>query len=142
MEGEMMQRQKIRRSITKSVDLRVSAGRAFDFLNDLENWPKWAIVNMKSVKPATDGWYDTETRQGKGQLKMLSNKSLGLLDHVWKDPQASWTVPARVIPNGDGSTFMMTFFQPPVLDDKAFEAAVKEVDTELAKLKEILEREA
>ncbi len=137
-----MQRQKIRRSITKSVDLRVSADRAFDFINDLENWPKWAVVNMKSVRPATDGWYDTETRQGKGRLKMLSNKSLGLLDHMWKNPQASWTVPARVVPNGDGSTFMMTFFQPPVLDDKAFDAAANEVDTELAKLKEILERES
>lgn len=137
-----MQRQKIRRSITKSVDVRVSAERAFDFINDPENWPKWAIVNMKSVKPATDGWYETETRQGKGQLKMVSNKSLDLLDHVWKDPQASWTVPARIVPNGDDSTFMMTFFQPPALDDEAFDTAAKEVDTELARLKEILEREA
>jgi uncharacterized protein YndB with AHSA1/START domain len=137
-----MQPKKISRSITKSVDLRVGVERAFEFLNDPENWPKWAIVNMKSAKPATDGWYDTETRQGKGQLKMLSNKPLGLLDHVWKDPQASWTVPARVIPNGDGSTFLMTFFQPPVLDDNAFEAAAKEVDIELAKLKKLLELES
>jgi len=102
-----MQPKKIRRSITKSVDLRVGVERVFDFLNDPENWPKWAIVNMKSAKPAT----------------------------------ASWTVPARVIPNGDGSTFLMTFFQPPVLDDRAFDAAAKEVDIELAKLKELLERE-
>ncbi len=136
-----MQPKNISRSITKSVDLCVRVERAFDFLNDPENWPKWAIVNMRSAKPAADGWYDTETRQGSGQLKMLSNKPLGLLDHVWKDPQASWTVPARVIPNGDGSTFLMTFFQPPVLDDKAFDAAAKEVDIELAKLKELLERE-
>jgi hypothetical protein len=134
-----MQTRNISRSITKSVDLGVSPERAFEFLNDPENWPKWAIVNMKSVKAATDGWYDTETRQGKGQLKMLSDKSLGLLDHVWKDPQACWTVPARVVPNGDGCTFLMTFFQPPALDDRAFETAAKEVDTELAKLKEILE---
>ncbi len=138
----MTQPLKISRSITKSVDLRASAEQVFDFLNNPENWPKWAVVNMKSVEPATGGWYDTETRQGNGQLKMLSNKSLGILDHVWKDPQASWIVPARVVPNGDGSTFMMTFFQPPVLDDKAFDAAAKEVETELAKLKEILEREA
>lgn len=137
-----MQRQKISRSITKSVDLRVSPERAFDFLNDLENWPTWAIVNMKSVKPTTGGRYDTETRQGKGQLKMVSNKSLGLLDHVWKDPQASWTVPARVIPNGDGATFLMTFFQPAALEDNAFDSASKEVDIELARLKEILERES
>lgn len=137
-----MQGLKLSRSVTKSVDLHVSPERAFGFLNNPENWPKWAIVNMKSVKQATGGWYDTETRQGNGQLKILSNKSLGLLDHVWKDPQASWTVPARVVPNGDGSTFMMTFFQPHALDDEAFDAAAKEVETELAKLKEILEREA
>jgi Polyketide cyclase / dehydrase and lipid transport len=138
----MMQSLKISRSITKTVDLLVTPERAFDFLNNPENWPNWAIVNMRSVEPASDGWFDTETRQGKGQLKMISDKSLGLLDHVWKDPQASWTVPARVVPNGDGSTFMMTFFQPAVLNDNAFDAAAKEVETELAKLKEILEREA
>jgi Polyketide cyclase / dehydrase and lipid transport len=132
---------KISRSITKSIDLRVTPARAFDFLSDPVNWPKWAIVNMKSVKSGSDGWYETETRQGKGQLKMLSNKALGLLDHAWKDPQASWTVPARVVPNGEGCTFLMTFFQPPVMDDKAFDAASKEVEAELTKLKEILERQ-
>ncbi len=134
--------QKISRSITKSVDLRVRPEKAFDFINNPENWPKWAIVNMKSARPASDGWYDTETRQGKGQLKMLSNQSLGLLDHIWRDPQASWTVPARLVPNWEGCTFLMTFFQPPALDDKAFDAAAKEVDIELEKLKEILERES
>lgn len=72
---------------------------------------------------------------------MLSNKPLGLLDHVWKDPQASWTVPDRVIPNGEGSTFLMTFFQPPAQDDNAFDDAAKEVDIEPAKLKELLGRE-
>ena len=56
--------------------------RAFGFLNDPENWPKWA--------------------------------------------------------DGDGSTFLMTFFQPPVLDDRAFDDAANEVGTELAKLKELL----
>ena len=121
--------------------MSVRPEKAFDFISNPENWPKWAIVNMKSVTLAADGWFDTETRQGKGQLKMLSNKSLGLLDHLWRDPQASWTVPARVVANGDGCTFLMTFFQPPALDDKAFDAAANDVDIELAKLKEILERE-
>lgn len=134
-----MQAGKISRSITKAVDLHVKPERAFEFLSDPENWPRWAIVNMKSVKRAVDGWYDTETRQGKGQLKMMSNRELGILDHLWRDPQASWTVPARVVPNGSGSTFLMTFFQPPALNDATFDAAAKEVDTELAKLKEILE---
>lgn len=127
------------RSITKSIDIGVSTQAAFTFLNDPMNWPKWAIVNMKSVTPGESGWYDTVTRQGKGQLKMASDLTSGILDHIWKDPQASWTVPARVVPNGNGCTFLITFFQPPVLTDAAFDAAAKEVDREMAKLKEILE---
>ena len=130
---------KVSRSITKSVDLEVAPDRAFAYLSDPMNWPRWATVNMKSVRPRLDGWYEMETRQGKGQLKMKANKSLGLLDHVWKDAQASWTVPARVVANGEGCTFMMTFFQPSVLDDAAFDVAAKDVDRELNKLKEILE---
>lgn len=127
------------RSITKSVDIEVSPQTTFTFLNDPLNWPKWAIVNMKSVTRGKDGWYDTVTRQGNGQLKMASDSTSGILDHIWKDPQASWTVPARVVPNGKGCTFLITFFQPPVLTDAAFDAAAKEVDRELAKLKELLE---
>jgi len=130
---------KISRSITKSVDLRVSAEKAYAYLHDLLNWPRWAIINMKQVKTGKDGWYETVTRYGKGQLKMMGNASYGLLDHLWKDEQASWAVPARVVPNGEGATFFMTFFQPPVLDDAAFDAAAKEVDVELKQLKTILE---
>jgi hypothetical protein len=135
-----MQEYKVSRSITKSVDLRTPVEQAFAFLNEPTNWPSWAIVNMKSVKSADpDGWHETETRYGKGQLKMVSNRTFGILDHLWQDPQASWTVPARVFANGSGCTFLMTFFQPPVMDDNAFEAAAKEVDIELQKLKNILE---
>src|SRR5271169_4251273 len=108
---------KIARSITKSVDLRVTPEKAYAYLHNLMNWPQWAIVNMKQVKPGKDGWHEMVTRHGKGQLKMLGNPTSGLLDHLWKDEQASWTVPARLVPNGQGSTFSMTFFQPPTLDD-------------------------
>jgi hypothetical protein len=132
----------VSRSITKSVDLCVTPERAWGYLSDLMNWPKWAIVNMKSVRPRLDGWYEMETKQGKGQLRMQANKALGLLDHVWKDPQASWTVPARVVANGEGCTLIMTFFQPPVLSNAEFEAAANDVDKEMSKLKEILESQA
>jgi hypothetical protein len=44
-----------------------------------------------------------------------------------------------VVPNGGGSTFCITFFQPPVLDDLAFDAAANEVEVELKQLKNILE---
>jgi hypothetical protein len=44
-----------------------------------------------------------------------------------------------VVPNGSGSLFMMTFFQPPTFTDAFFDEQTALVDKELAKLKEIIE---
>jgi hypothetical protein len=54
-------------------------------------------------------------------------------------PQASWTVPARVVPNGRGAEFLITFFKPDVLDDAESDRQAALVDTELATLKPVLE---
>lgn len=62
-----------------------------------------------------------------------------LLDHDFRDPQAAWTVPARVIANGRGAEFLITFFQPAMLDDEEFDRQAALVDTELAALKHIIE---
>jgi hypothetical protein len=48
-------------------------------------------------------------------------------------------VPARVVSNGDGAEFTMTFFQPATFTDKFFDEQIKLVDIELAKLKQVLE---
>src|SRR5690606_22492310 len=102
----------IARSVTKSVDIDAPANKVFEFLADGENWPLWAIVNMKSVKKRGDGWYDTVTKFGEGKIKLHLDVEKGLVDHTWQDPQAQWTVPARVIQNGSGSSFLMTLFKP------------------------------
>ena len=39
----------------------------------------------------------------------------------FRDPQAAWTVPARVVPNSRGTEFLMTFFQPSALSDDEFD---------------------
>jgi hypothetical protein len=48
-------------------------------------------------------------------------------------------VSARVIPNGRGAEFLITFFQPDALDDAEFDRQAALVDTELATLKRVLE---
>lgn len=131
---------KIARSVVKHVDIRAPFEKVYAFISDPLNWPKYAIVNLRSVKSGKDEWFKTVTKFGEGELKMNLVKDLGIFDHTWKDPQASWTVPARVIRNGDGATVMMTIFQPPVMSDTQFDVAMKEMDLEMTKLKEILER--
>lgn len=64
---------------------------------------------------------------------------MGIFDHTWKDLQASWTVPARVVSNGEGATVMITLFQPQTMNSQDFDIAMQEMDIEMAKLKEVLE---
>lgn len=131
---------KISRSATKYVDIQATPEKAYAFLSNPMNWPRYAVVNLRSVSPGQDGWFHATTKFGQGQIRVAGVKEFGILDHVWKDPQASWTVYSRVVPNGGGSTVMLTLFQPPVMNDAQFDRAMAAMDTELAKLKEILEQ--
>lgn len=127
------------KSITKTMDLAATPKAVFDFLADPLNWPKFAIVNLKSIQAGKGGEYQIVSKNGPGQLKMLSKPEYGILDHVWKDAQASWNVHMRVIPNGNGATLMTTFFHPPQIDEKTFARSMQEMDLEFAQLKSILE---
>jgi hypothetical protein len=129
----------IAKSITKNFDVLAEPKKVFEFLSNPLNWPQFAIVNLKSIKTGKDGWYDMVSKNGQGRLKMLSNKEYGILDHIFEDPQATWKVFMRVIPNGEGACIMVTFFQPPQIDAQAFEVSMKQMDIEFSKLKEILE---
>lgn len=128
------------RSAIKSADIQATPEKVYAFLADPLNWPQYAVVNLRSVSPGQNGWFKAVTKFGEGELRVNGVKQFGLFDHVWKDPQATWQVYGRVVPNGDGSTVMMTLFKPPVMSDELFDHSMKEMDVEMAKLKEILER--
>jgi hypothetical protein len=130
---------RLARSAMKSIDIRAPFEKAYSFVADPLNWPRFSIVNLRSVTPGDDGWFTTITRFGEGRLKLHAAKDFGIFDHTWKDAQACWTIPARVVPNGDGVTVMLTLFQPPNLSDDQFNEAMKGMDLELNTLRKILE---
>jgi hypothetical protein len=128
------------RSITKSVSIDRPAHEVHAYLADARNWPQWSVVNVLAIDPGDEpGWWKMTTPRGLGSLRIRGDAATGLLDHDFRDPQASWTVPARVVPNSRGAEFLITFFQPPVLSDGEFERQAALVDTELATLKRVLE---
>jgi uncharacterized protein YndB with AHSA1/START domain len=130
-----------RRSTTKTVRIDRDAAAVFRFLSNPANWPQWAIVNVKATSATPDSdWWSMMTPHGPARLRIRADAEHGVLDHDWIDPQARWTVPARVVANDGGAEFMMTFFQPPAFSDKFFDEQIKLVDIELAKLKEVLEQ--
>ncbi|MFB7052707.1 SRPBCC family protein [Streptomyces vinaceus] len=128
------------RSVTKTVTIDRPVAAVFAFLSDAANWPAWAVVNVRAIEPADEeGWWLMDTPNGAARLHIRGNAQLGILDHDYVDEQASWQVPARVVPNGEGCEFMMTFFQPPTFADTFFDEQIALVDIELAELKKILE---
>lgn len=131
---------RIARSTIKLVDIQAPREKVFTFLADPMNWPRYAVVNLRSVSPGKDGWFNAVTKFGEGQIKVNATEEFGILDHTWRDPQATWDVYCRAVPNGDGSTVTFTLFQPLVMNDQQFDQAMKEMDIEMAKLKEIMER--
>jgi hypothetical protein len=128
------------RSITKTVRLDCDVETAFAFLANPGNWPQWAIVNVQSTSPTADPpWWDMTTPHGAARLRIRADAAHGILDHDFVDAQASWTVPARIVRNGAGAEFMITFFQPGSFADEFFDEQIKLVDLELAQLKKVLE---
>ena len=108
-------------SITKTISIEASSEKVFDYLADARNWPEWAIVNVKSIEDDDGEWFKMETPFGEGKLRIRANEEFGILDHDFDSPEASWTVPARVVKNGEGAEFVITFYKPPAFTDEFFQ---------------------
>jgi len=74
------------RSVTKTVRIACHPQAAFEFLADLGNWPRWAVVNVKSTSRTDDpDWWDMVTLHGAALLRMRADARHGILDHDFVD---------------------------------------------------------
>ena len=128
-------------SVTKYVQIEKPAGDAFAFLSDPATMPKWAIHNVRAIKPVGDGRWEMDTPRGKGTLVPHYQNENGILDHEFIDAaEGRWWVPARVVPIGASvSTYIITLTRPEGLPREMFEAGMKLMDDELAALKACVE---
>ena len=126
-------------TVTKTVHLNADRDRAFDFLSNIENLPKWASNFCQDVKQEGDDY--KIVRQG-GELffKIASDGATGVVDMYGgpdKEQMAGW--PARVMGLADGtSLFAFTCVQFPGVTDEAFADDCVSVDGELEILRNIL----
>jgi hypothetical protein len=126
-------------SVTKTVSIDAPVSKVFAFMTNLGNWPKWASSSVVTVKPGSADWWALETRTGLGRLRMRSNEALGILDYDLVALGAQWVIPSRVVVNGEGSEFTMTFIQPPTVSKEVFEKQVGLFENDLVKLKTLME---
>ena len=128
-------------TVTKTVNIKASTDKVWDYVNDLSKWAEWAIHNVNSVRQGDNGFWLMDGQRGTSKVKMKSDKATGILDHDFIDPgEGHWSVPCRVVAGNLGSHFMITFTKPEQMPDEAFEMGMKLLDEELLKLKEVLEK--
>jgi uncharacterized protein YndB with AHSA1/START domain len=130
------------RCVTKSVTIDRPAAEVHAYLADAANWPRWAVINVLAVEPSAEpGWWKITTAQGPGEIRIHADAATGVLDHDFRDDSETiFTVPARVVANGRGAEFLMTFLQPSEMSDDELDSQLELVETELATLKRVLER--
>lgn len=126
--------------VTKTVTINRSAASVFAFLARGENWPRFAIHNIFSIRPDREGDWIIGTPRGTGRLRLKTTASFGIVDHEFIDAQEGrWEVPARVVPTGNASVFMMTLTKPEPMSEQDFQQGMLLLDEELATLKQLLE---
>ena len=130
------------RSNTQTISVDSPADRAFAFVADPNNLPRWAIGFAKDVRQGGDVGYIVTTGQGEVPLRVATDPHLGVVDfHMTVPGGADAVAHSRVLPRGDGAEYVFTQFQAPGMSDALFDGQVAALAHELVALKALLEVE-
>ncbi len=128
-------------SRTISVSIKRDPKVVYEFVLNLENFPRWARSTFQSIKQLNGNWV-AETTQGSVTIDLTERNNFGILDHYVKlSSGAVIFVPIRVIKNGDGSEAIFTLFQTADMPDDKFAEDAKSVEQDLNILKNLVEEE-
>jgi len=108
---------------THTLTLDVSRERAFAFLAEIENLPKWATLFCKRLWRDGAGRWKVDTPDGEIFFRIAADPATGVVDMYGgprEDAMAYW--PARIVARPGGSLFIFTAFQQPGMDEAAFKA--------------------
>lgn len=123
-----------------SVSIRRSHNDVYAFVSSGENVPRWASGLGSSVRRENDDWI-AEGPLGKVRVRFTPRNNLGVADHdVTLETGVTVHNPIRVVPNASGSTVVFTLLRLPGVSREQFEQDAKTVQSDLDRLKTILER--
>ena len=127
------------RAHTVSVAVAVPPQRAYAYIADPANLPKWASGFVKSIEKRGDEWI-AETTLGQARFRFAPANELGVLDHDVDLPAGKFHNPMRVVPNGKGCEVLLTALQVPGISDAQFSGDLEIVRRDLGTLRDILEQ--
>jgi hypothetical protein len=122
---------------TQQITIEVERDELFGFLINPANMAKWATGICSGVRQVGDEWL-VETMMGDVKLKLVIDKELGVIDyHLLPPVPIQIALYCRVLKNGSGSEFIVSYFQIPLLPN--FEKQKQMITKAINKLKEIVE---
>nr|WP_260459019.1 NAD(+)--rifampin ADP-ribosyltransferase [Actinotalea ferrariae] len=127
------------RHLSVRVDRPVA--QVYAFASDPANLPGWAPGLGTSVVHEGDAWF-VETPGGRARITFAPPNELGVLDHDVVTPSGRTVhVPMRVVAYRESSEVIFTLRPEPGATDADLEADAALVAADLARLKEVVERE-
>jgi uncharacterized protein YndB with AHSA1/START domain len=128
------------RSLTLSVSIARPPAHVYAFVTNGDNLARW-LTFCTSVRRIGAEWV-LDTAVGEMRFRFVPANELGVLDHSVRLPDGRVVLnPMRVVPNGAGSEVTFTLFQQPGMSDEEFARDARTVETDLRKLKEVMEGE-
>ena len=113
--------------------------KAFAYLSDIKNLPKWAVEFCHTLEKE-NGLHVAVSDKGRAYVRFESDSRTGVIDMIagpTKDQMMTW--PTRVVGLPDSrSAFIFTALQPPGLDDTVFCGQIDSLRRELSVLAENL----
>ena len=124
---------------TVTVILPTPKERAFRFLSDVENLPKWATDFAHELK-VVDGKHKVVNGLGEFFFQIRADEATGVIDMLAGPTEDELGLfPTRVVGlPGDRSAFTFTMFQAPGMPDELFEAQYRSLLRELDVLEQQL----
>ena len=125
------------KQISESIDR--SAADVYRYASDPANLPAWAPGLGSSVDNIDGRWF-VETPAGPAGFAFVERNEFGVLDHEVTLPSGDVIYnPMRVVPNGDGCDVVFTLRRLPDMSDEDFERDAGLVQSDLTRLKQVLE---
>ena len=116
----------------------------YDFLADPKNFPRWAANPGSGMQHVTGNDYLVDLPVGRRVIRLTPHNKFGVLDYqvIDKGRPVGQVVPVRLHANGTGCELVLIWLQRPGASDQQFRSDVEWVQSDLARLKSLLESRA
>ena len=124
-----------------TISIRRPLSEVYEFLADPMNITRWASVPDSRIEPLGGNDWSVELPSGRTVIRFSPRNPFGVLDYQIFQPgeEPTFTIPVRVIRNGEGTDFHLVVFVREGMTEEQFRSEVEWTESDLQRLKTLLE---